>query len=186
MRMGLEKVKGRVLQEARFKAEATLRTAKKEAEATFKAAKQESEEREREIEEELTSEIEFIRKREESAGRIEAKKMLLAFRKEFVDAVFSSATEKLAGLPEVERKEHVKKLVEKAASDLVKVGKIHCNEKDAKFVKEHPAIKVDMLGGIIAESNDGLLRVDYSYETLLKQTRETMLHQLNRFLFEKK
>ena len=184
--MGLEKVKERVLQEARLKAEAMLRAAKAEADVTLKETALQTDEREMELEGELASEIEFIRKREESAGRIEAKKRLLAFRKEFVDAVFSSATEKLAGLPEAERNEHVKKLVEKAASDLVKVGKVHCNEKDAKFVKEHPVIKTDMLGGIIAESKDGLLRVDYSYETLLKQTRETMLHELNKLLFEKK
>ena len=183
--MGLEKVKEKVLEEARIKADATLKVAKTEADVILKSATGRAGESEREHGENLTSETLLIRKREEAAGRLEAKKMLLSFKKDFVDGVFSSVTERLAALPDSARKEHVKKLLEKASAE-IQAGTVYCNKKDGKFVKDAKVKATDVLGGVIAESPDGLLRVDYSYETLLKQVKDAMLPELNRFLFEKK
>lgn len=181
--MGLEKVKERVRHEARLKADATLKSARAEAASILAAAGKDGDSDE--FEEKLSSEAGFIRKREEAAGRLEAKKMLLAFRKDFVDGVFSSVRERLAGLPDSVRREHLKKLLEKASSE-IKVGTVYCSKKDGKYVKGRTVKETDLLGGLIAESPDGLLRVDYSYDSILKQVKDAMLPELNKFLFEKK
>ena len=80
---------------------------------------------------------------------------------------------------------HIKKLLEKA-NDELKIGTIYCNKKDLSLLKGRKTKTVEIIGGIMAESADGELRVDYSYETLLKQIKESLMPELNQILFDKK
>jgi len=63
---------------------------------------------------------------------------------------------------------------------------VYCNEKDKESVKNYKVKEANILGGVIAESKDGMLRVDYSYDLLLKQLKDELLPQLNKMLFHKK
>ena len=133
----------------------------------------------------LESEVGLINKREAASARLESKKLYLSFRKEFIDESFSLVHEKLSKLPDSARAAHIKKLLEKAGSE-IDVSVVQCNKKDCKFVSNFKVIEADILGGIIAESADGTLRVDYSYETLLAQLKDSLLPELNETLFSKK
>ena len=119
---------------------------------------------------------------QEAATRFESKKLFLVFRKEFMENMFSMAKERLSKLPESERSSHIKKLLQKANSEL-KVAVVYCNKKDAKFVTGYKVKEADIIGGIIAESENGEIRVDYSYETLLAQIKDSLLPELNKLLF---
>ncbi len=180
--MGLEKVKERVLEEARQKAKARIDSAKAEAKEIMKSFSNQAREKEAFLKLQLEAEGASIKRRETAAAKLESKKLLLAFRKDFIEGIFSLAREKLAGLPESERASQIKKLLEKASSE-IEVAVVYCNKKDARYVSGCKVKEADVTGGIIAESSDGSLRVDYSYETMLEQLKDLLLPELDRLIF---
>ncbi|MAG15738.1 hypothetical protein CMO88_01620 [Candidatus Woesearchaeota archaeon] len=182
--MGLERVKGKVLEEAKLKAKSRLDSANTESKNILQSFSKQAREKETIFRKKLDSEVESIKRREDAAAKLESKKLTLAFRKEFVDETFSIAREKLSQLPDSERASHIKKMLEKAKSE-IDIAIVHCNKKDRKFVSGYKVKETDILGGIIAESANGTLRVDYSYETLLNQLKGSLLPKLNKVLFEK-
>lgn len=183
--MGLEKVKEKVLDEAKQKAKSRLDSAKAEARDIVKAISKNASEKEASSKKQIESEIELIKNREAAAAKLDSRKLSLAFRKKFIDEMFGLVKEKLEKLPDAARDKHVKKLLEKAKSE-IDVAVVHCNKQDCKFVDNAKVTETDILGGIIAESADGSLRVDYSYETMLKQLKDSMLPELNEMLLKTK
>ncbi len=180
--MGLEKVKERVLEEAGQKAKARIDSARAEAKEIAKSFSSQTREKEAALKSQLEAEAASIKRREAAAAKLESKKLLLSFRKEFIEGIFSLAREKLASLPESERASHVKNLLKKASAE-IEVAIIYCNRKDARQLNSFKAKDADIIGGIIAESSDGSLRVDYSYETMLEQLKDTLLPELDRLIF---
>ena len=183
--MGLEKVKERVLEEARQKAKSRIDAAKAEAHKILRSFSQQASEKESFFREQLAAEVELVKKSKAASTSIEAKKMTLAFRKSFIDEIFLLVQERLSKLPDQKRSEHVKKLLLKAGSE-IEVAVIQCNKKDGKSVSNLRTAEAGIQGGLIAESADGTLRVDYSYETLLEQLKGTLLPELNEMLFGRK
>ncbi len=180
--MGLEKVKERVLEEARQKAKERIESASAEAQEILKSSSSKLKEKESELMAQLQAEAASINRREASTAKLESKKLELTFRKDFIESIFSEAKDRLSKLPESERASHIKKLIQKASSEL-KAEVIYCSRKDAKHVSGFKAREADITGGIIAESADGSLRVDYSYEALLDQLKDSLLPELDKLLF---
>ncbi len=182
--MGLEKVKERVLHEAMDKSNAKIDAASDEAKHIISAATKQAKEKEEVSLEKIEQEIEFIKKKEEAAAKLEAKKQILSLKKEFIDGLFEQVKEKLAQLPERQRASHVKILLRKASKE-IDVAAVFCNKKDRKNAGSNVK-DAEILGGIIAESADGSIRVDYSYDTMLEQIKSELMPELNKELFEKK
>ncbi len=180
--MGLEKVKERVLEEARQKAKERVEAANAEAQGILKSASNQIKEKESALRSQLQAEVTSINRREAATAKLESKKLELTFRKDFVEGLFSQAKDLLSKLPEPERAVHIKKLMKKANAEL-KVEVIYCNKKDAKHVSGCEIKEADIIGGIIAESADGSLRADYSYEALLDQLRDSLRPELDKLLF---
>lgn len=180
--MGLEKVKERVLEEARQKAKDRIDSANAETREIMKPFSSQIKEKESALRSQMEAEVASIKRREAAIAKLESKKMSLAFRKDFIEGIFSQAKERLSRLPETERASYIKKLLQKANSEL-EMEVIYCNKKDARYVTGYKAKEADITGGIIAESADGSLRVDYSYEALLEQLKESLLPELDKLLF---
>ena len=183
--MGLEKVKESVLADADQKARGRVKAAESEARRILYLAKKQASQSEKSFNRELAEEAEMLEKRESASSKLESKKMNLAFRKEFADEIFETVKKNLEKLPETKRANHIKSLLNKANAE-IDAAAIYCSEKDAKHVDNKYLIEEsDMLGGIMAESEDGTLRVDYSYETMLKQLQDSLTPKINKMLFEK-
>ncbi len=180
--MGLEKVKERVLEEARQKAEESIESANSEAGEIMKSSSNQLREKESELRAQLQAEVDLINRREAAKAKLESKKLELTFRKDFVESIFSQAKETLSKLPEPERAIHIKKLLQKANLEL-KAEVVYCNKKDARCVTGCKVREAGIIGGIIAESADGSLRTDYSYEALLDQLKDSLLPELDKLLF---
>lgn len=184
--MGLEKVRDRVLAEAKQKAESRMDAARAEAKQILNLAKKQAAEQEKTFKEMLAEEVEMTKKREAATAILEIKKLNLAFRKEHVDSIFEEVKKRLEKLSESRRASHVKSLLKKADKEL-DVSTIYCNKKDVKHVNTKYVIEEsDILGGLIAESKDKTLRVDYSYETLIRQLENSLTPEINKILFAKK
>ena len=184
--MGLEKVKGRVKKETERKVREKVKAAKAEESKIVSSARKKADEEARLFRQNLGEELDQIKKRESASVNLEINKVNLDFRKRFMDQVFESVKEKLKKISDDHRTDHVRSLLKKADHE-IKIAVVHCNKKDKKHVgKEYKAESAEILGGLIAESKNGELRVDYSYETLIEDLKETLIPEISKMLFEEK
>lgn len=186
--MGLEKVKQEILEKAQKEASELVESADSEAKAIVKSAEKSAQELEQRELDEAEKSSEFAKKREIAAAELELQKQALSVKNELVESVFSEAGKRLAQLGEKKREAHIRMLLDAAGKEL-DVAVVYCSKKDVRLVEGSGKLKVfsdeKISGGIIAESQDGKLRVDYSYDTLLGQVRSKVLGDVASKLFGK-
>ncbi len=185
--MGLEKVKQDILEKARKEADEILAAAAADARAIMKSAEKQAQDCEKALAEEEDKAAELMKRREVASAELEMQKQVLSAKNELIESVFDVVRKRLKLRSDKSRENDVKALL-KAASQEMDVAVVQCNTRDAKFI-EGGGLKIDkndaLLGGIIAESPDGRLRVDYSYETLLGQVKAKVLSDVAKKLFGK-
>ncbi len=180
--MGLEAVKDEILANAKRQEETLLAEAKKEALSIMKEAESKVAAFREKTEAETKKLIEMINRQEAASAELENKKFVLEAKKEAVEKVFEEARKSIERLSDRKREEHISKLLEKAKND-IEVAKVYCNKKDAKLVKGFKSEFTGIIGGIIAENRDGTVRVDYSFDALLQNIKESELQKINQILF---
>ncbi|MBI2550054.1 hypothetical protein HYV83_02635 [Candidatus Woesearchaeota archaeon] len=188
--MGLEKVKQEILERAQAEADKAIDAAQSEAKAVMKSAEKQVAGYERMMEEDLEALSNAVKRKEVASAELELKKQLLSAKSELIEGVFRDARKKLGSLPDKKRESHITALLDAARKEM-NVSVVQCSSKDARFVEASGSgdsrLKVvkndEMLGGIIAESPDGRLRVDYSYDILLGQVKSKVLGDVAKILF---
>ena len=188
--MGLEEVQQEIISSAEREAqriihegEAAAERSKKDAEKTiddYRLSRAEESQR-------LCSQLE---RRELAQAEFDAKKRLLDKKKELTEHAIAQARKNLANQPETARTRILKILLAKARHDLT-LGSIYVNSRDRQAMKAlaGKGEKIDirekpLLGGLIAETADGTVSVDYSYEQLLAHVIERSVQELNSILFK--
>ena len=186
--MGLEKVKQEILEKARKEAAEITDAAKAEAKTIMRSAEKQMQNYELLIVEDVSRSVEQMKRRQLASAELGLQKQALAAKNELIESVFSDVRKRLRQLEEKKRETHVKSLLEIAGKE-IDVAVVHCNARDAEFLWSYGKLGVvkddTLLGGIIAESSDGRLRVDYSYETVLEQVKSKVLSDVARLLFGK-
>ena len=193
--MGLEKVKQEILEKARKEAAEIASAAQAEAKAIMRAAEKQMQNYESLIDEDASRSVEQMRRRELASAELELQKQVLAAKNELIENVFSQAMRKLGQLGDKRREAHVKALLDLVRKEM-NVAVVQCNSRDARFLEgstgnggsggKLKVIKNDSIsGGIVAESPDRKLKVDYSYGTVLEQTKSKVLSDVARLLFRK-
>jgi len=136
--------------------------------------------------------VSHIITQEEAAGHLVVKRQILNTQKELMDDVYRQALEKIAAMPETFHKDAISSLLRKASTEIPK-GKVSCCKRDETVLKEvlkesefsaysfGSVIGID--GGIIVESVDGQLQVDFSYRTFMSQVWESGLKDASDILF---
>ncbi len=159
VREGGEKQAQEILAAARSEADAILAQAHEQADA-YKAQRLAQAERD----------VEQLKRQHLSNAQFEARKLVLETENELRATLRTTIVEGLAGLGAAARKKHIAALL-KQATAVVPSGKVWGAAADAKVLgdaKEYTfAGEVDIAGGLIVESEDGTVRLDLSYETLL-------------------
>ena len=119
------------------------------------------------LKKELADSVEAIKKREEAAGKLEAKKLSLSFRKQFADNVFEDVDKELSKLPAATRAIHVKKLLAKAAEE-IDISLVYCNKEDIKHVQKYKTKTADIPYTLehaeLAITKKGHYFSDYGYD----------------------
>lgn len=185
--MGLEKVKEEILEKARKDASEVVDAAQAEARAIIRNAEKQMQDYQKLVEEDWEKASELMKRREVASAELELQKQVLSAKNEMIEGVFGQARKKLKLRNDKSREADVKALL-KAASGEMEVAVVQCNGRDSRFLEggNLKVVKNDsVLGGIIAESPDGKMRADYSYETLLGQARVKVLGDVARKLFGK-
>ncbi len=188
--MGLEKVKREILDNAQNEASGITDAAQADARAIIKSAEKQASELEERAREGAEKASELLKKRELAAAELELQKQALAAKNELVERVFSQAVKEISKLSGKKMEAHIRSLLS-AARKGMEVSVLYCNGRDAGIAEAAGDGKLKVLrddtiaGGIIAESRDGRLRMDFSYDALLEQAKSKVLGDVARKLFGK-
>lgn len=180
--MGLEAVKDEILNSAKEQSNSLIAEARKEASRIARETENKIEGMRQKSDEEAKRMIDAIKRQELASAEMENKKMLLEAKKQLIDGVFAEARKSIENLDDKKKEFYIKKLLEKAKND-IEISNVYCSKKDSKFLKGFHAEAADIIGGIMAENREKTIRVDYSFDSMLENLKETELQSINKVLF---
>jgi len=114
-------------------------------------------------------------------------------QKTLLDQVYSASLAAVGDLPAEFHEKALTDLLKRAAEE-IKKGTVHANRRDIPVVEKvlgatqslsgyTVGAPVEIPGGIIVESADGDLQIDYSYSTFLDEVWESALKDASDILF---
>jgi V/A-type H+-transporting ATPase subunit E len=191
--MGLEAVIDDIRQKGRSEADKITSETRQEVASILTAAQKRVEEIKMAADEEVEKQSAHMMEQDVSAAQLIVKRGHLNTQKLLLDQVYASALAELAALPESFHLEAIKKLLAEVHKE-IESGTIYCSARDRNAVKEilekgsaYKGYKlgnaVDIEGGIIVESTDSELQIDYSYRTFLDKVWESGLKDASDILF---
>jgi V/A-type H+/Na+-transporting ATPase subunit E len=179
--MGFEELKKKVLKEAEVEEKRLLSEAEKEKQRLQKKAEETIKAFSEKVDKETDKEIAQLETREIASANLEVKKRSLKAKEELFEKVFTTLKNDVGKkLKTADRKKLLENLV-KLAEKQISIGIIYCNKEDAKLLGKN-CKEQKMLGGIIAETKDGTVRLDYSFETLIEEIREKHIAEITEVL----
>ena len=180
--MGLEVVVKDVLARGEEEANRIRQDGKDEANAIIAGAEKTARQIREEKSEQTTEQIERRRNREISSANLQVKRAILNVKKDLLDRVYDEAIEKLASLPESERENIIKKLLESQTDST----RVFSNKNDESLVKRISNLEyggtIPCSGGVILENEDGTVLRDLTFDSILKNVRDRSLKQLSQIL----
>lgn len=190
--MGLEAVIAEIKEKGRNTSETILKEAETKKVEILNIAQQKSETIKVAAQDEVEKFSSHIISQEEAAGHLAVKREFLNKQKELMDEMYQEVLQKISDMPESFHQESISSLLKKAKEE-IKKGKVSCCIRDEQALKAVLAKSefsefsfgqiIDIDGGIIVESEDGNLQVDFSYRTFLSQIWESGLKEASDTLF---
>ncbi len=182
--MAFEELKEDILSTAKAKEKAIIQEAESEKQKLLSKAEEEARRYREQQEEDARGKAEAYKRQLFSGLEFEKRRSLLESQNLLLAELYAEAKENIQGFAAERRKAHVTTLAGKA-SGIMDIGTIMVNEKDRGYVPKGDA-KVEpaqISGGIIAVSKDGSVRLDLSYDTLLRQAYQENIPQIARTYF---
>ncbi|PKL63356.1 MAG: V-type ATP synthase subunit E [Methanomicrobiales archaeon HGW-Methanomicrobiales-2] len=191
--MGLEAVVNEIREKGRREVEAVRAETRAEVEEILKDAQARAAELKASADEEAGRAATHITNQEVSAANLVVKRQVLNAQKMLLDQVYSASLAAVGDLPAEFQEKALTDLLKRAAKE-IKKGVVHTNKRDIPVVEEilsrlktlsgyTVGDPVDIPGGVIVESNDGALQIDYSYGTFLGEVWESGLKDASDILF---
>jgi V/A-type H+-transporting ATPase subunit E len=182
--LGLDEVAEEILAAGRASAEAVLKEAEQQsAELTSEArekARATGEEKFRQAEKRAYQ----LRVQELASAELEGKRARLVMEREILEAASEKGRSLLASIPRDQDERMLAEIIKKYASPGYRVFSAAKNES---FLRSMPSVEyggnVPCLGGILFESRDGSVRMDYTYDTMLHDLVERNMKEIARILF---
>jgi len=190
--MELEAVALDLQEKAKREAEAIREESRRQTGRVLSAAQQRAGEIKLAAEEEANRQAARIVDLEVSSAGLAVKRMLLNTQKDLLDQVYRATIDAIGRLPENFRKDSLRPLLAKTKKE-IKEGSVFCASRDTQALKEILAGSdfsgfrfggtLEIPGGIIVESTNGQLKIDYGYRTFLDRVWEAGLKDASDLLF---
>lgn len=191
--MALDAVVGEIRDKGIRESEAIKSEAKAEVDAILAEAQEKVIAIKTAAEEEANRQEGYIMAQEVAAANLSVKRETLNAQKDVLDEVYNRVVADIAALPDEFHRKAIRELCKTAAKELGE-GVYYCNERDVRAVEDAlSSLKTlsgfslagtkDITGGIIAESADGALQLDYSYSTYVSEVWESGLKDASDILF---
>lgn len=183
--MSLEHVKAEMKDHAEQEAHKLVADAKELAKKEMDHAHEIVDAFETETQAALQKELEMIEKRYEASMKLTAKKVLLEKRKQVLEETFEEAKETIQNLPKAEKVKFLGMLFDRAKKEC-SVGKVYCAKQDVAMVKGFASQVTEeaMIGGLVVENKEGTMRIDESFDAMLKDLKEKKLQEVAEILFK--
>jgi len=118
-----------------------------------------------------------------SSANLEVKRIRLNKRKELLDQVYNNIYESIKSMHASKAEKLLSVLIEKHKADGVR---IYSNKNSEAIVKKLSSLSyagnIDCIGGIVLENEDGTVRLDFTYDSILKNVYERSLKQISDIL----
>ncbi|MCQ5375042.1 MAG: V-type ATP synthase subunit E family protein [Methanomassiliicoccales archaeon] len=184
--MALDTVVRDILEKAKSEADRITAEAEKERAAILKECEESIAKRKRAQEKQFEELIRRLARQEISSAELEAKKIVLNAKKELLDRAFNEALREIYGMDRENRARIYNKIIERAMT-IVSKPRIICPKGDAALIEKGnanvPIIETDMEPGLIVESEDGLMRLDFRFRTMLEEIWEKEMKRISAILF---
>ncbi len=183
--MGLENVVSDILKSAQDEVAAITAERDSEVSKIIEEAKRKGERTTGEMVASAETEAGRISKQELSGANLEVRRMILNMRKEVLDETYHQALERI-------RKQDNTALLQSlinAKSD--NATRVYASQQDRSTVEQlctDRSIKyagdINCIGGIILETEDKTVRLDYTFDTIMDEVSERSMKQVSHILFE--
>ncbi len=160
---------------------------RKRNEKDLKEADQKIERSQKTEEKDLQDLLKRLRTQELSSAELEAKKVVLNQRKEYLERTFRESLHDLSTMSPKEKSGLYKKIIA-GGKKTIHHPKVFCPKGEADLLAGlrgcESLTEIDMESGLILESEDGLVRLDYRFKTILESIWEKELKNVSNILFE--
>jgi V/A-type H+-transporting ATPase subunit E len=182
--MALDKVVETISESARKDASQLIASAEKEKGSILKLADDNIATKRKEKEKQLEDAVRRLRQQEISSAELDAKRIVLNAKKEVLDRTFQETLAELSRLSDAE-KARLYGIILTKGTKVIPQPKIHCPKGDARFIAPGfgTVLEADMEPGIILESKDGLVLLDYRFKNILEGVWEKELKNISNMLF---
>lgn len=196
---GVEKLKDRILEEARLQADANTKRAQDEAADIIEAAGKEAETKRKETIEKAKREAVEVKKRLIAVAELEARKERLKAKQEIVEEAFDKTLEKLNSLPDPEYQNILSDMIVNSVGsnsveivlspkDKNKLSQTFIEDINKKLVAKGVTGSVRLAdetrninGGFILKSGD--MEINYSFEAIIRMKRDEIESEVINSLF---
>lgn len=196
---GAEKIKSKILEEARQQAQFSIEEAEKQAQEILKKAEKEAEEKKSEIIKDGEEEAVERKKRIISVAELEARKMRLKAKQEAIEEVFKRTYQKIKDMPKDKYEDIMVKMIldsVKTGNEEVIISKYDKERLGNKFINEinkqlkskgiNNNVKLsketrDINGGFILK--EGEIEINNSFEVIIRMRRDELEAEVIKTLF---
>ncbi|MFZ5985678.1 MAG: V-type ATP synthase subunit E [Bacillota bacterium] len=196
---GVEKLKDRILEEARLQADANTKRAQDEAADIIEAAGKEAETKRKETIEKAKREAVEVKKRLIAVAELEARKERLKAKQEIVEEAFDKTLEKLNSLPDPEYQNILSDMIVNSVGsnsveivlspkDKNKLSQTFIEDINKKLLAKGVTGSVRLAdetrninGGFILKSGD--MEINYSFEAIIRMKRDEIESEVINSLF---
>ncbi|MDK2892714.1 V-type ATP synthase subunit E [Methanohalophilus sp.] len=182
--MGLETVINDIMEVAQAEVAKMDAEAETEVSRILEDAKEEAKRIKGNILAKTENDIEKMRNQAISSANLEVKRRMLNARKELLEKVYSKAADSIASLTPSKNEELLKAIIDQYQENGTK---IYSNKDSEELVKKLSTLEyagnINCIGGVVIENDDGTVRFDYTYDSILNDVNERSLKQISDILF---
>jgi V/A-type H+-transporting ATPase subunit E len=182
--MGLDEVVGDIEDAGRARAGATMKEADEEKGKLLSDAKEKARQMMDVALREAERQAAQIRVREMSGAELEVKRARLVMERDLLTAASEGASKKVAALPRSQDEGLLLAILGKNGVPGYRMFSAAKNEAFLRTRLEFTyAGNIDCLGGVLFESPDGSVRMDFTYDTILREVVERTMRDIYEIIF---
>ncbi len=119
-----------------------------------------------------------------SSANLEVKRITLNKRKELLDKVYDQTIETIKSMPASKKEELLKYIINKYEASGARIYSSKASEETVKKMTSLThAGNIDCIGGVVLENEDRTVRLDFTYDSILKNVYERSLKQISDILY---
>ncbi len=185
--MALDKVISEILETAQKEADQRIQEAEKERAKILQEADQRIEKLQKAEEKDLQEAVKRLKRQELSSAELEAKKIVLNKRKDILNRTFEEMLKELSAMDAKEKTALYKKILADGKK-IIHRPKVFIPKGEADLLAGlrgcESLTEIDMGSGLILENEDGTVRLDYRFKTILESIWDRDMKSISNVLFE--